>query len=89
MVQTLEKPFRIDVRLTKSQRANYERAATLRGQTLTQWATLHLDESARRDIDDATTTTLSPDAFEDFCELLEKPLPESAQQLLERKAVWE
>lgn len=89
MPQTLEKPYRIDIRLTQPQRASYERAAALRGQTLTQWATVHLDESARRDIESATSTVLSHDAFESFCEMLDAPMPAATQHLLERKAVWE
>lgn len=41
----LEKPCRMDLRLTSSQRANYEEAAALRGQTLTQWSTSKLDRN--------------------------------------------
>lgn len=84
-----DKHYRMDVRLTQPQRASYERAASLRGQTLTQWATAHLDESARRDIHEATTTTLSPDAFDAFCEMLDAPMPKAAQELLDRKPIWE
>ena len=84
-----EKQYRMDIRLTQSQRMSYERAAALRGQTLTQWATSHLDESAKRDIDEATTTVLAPEAFEAFCAMLEAPMPEAARALLSRKAVWE
>ena len=92
MPTTLEKHdkrYRMDLRLTQPQRASYEQAALLRGQTLTQWATAHLDESARRDIAEATTTFLSPDAFDAFCEILESPVPEAVQELLSRKAIWE
>lgn len=84
-----EKQYRMDIRLTQPQRLSYERAASLRGQTLTQWATLHLDESARRDIDEAMTTSLSPEAFDAFCAMLDAPMPEAAQNLLARKPVWE
>ena len=84
-----EKQYRMDILLTQPQRLSYERAASLRGQSLTQWATAHLDESAKRDIDEATSTLLSPEAFDEFCEMLEAPLPEATQKLLERKAVWE
>ena len=89
MPATAEKQYRMDIRLTQSQRANYERAASLRGQTLTQWATSHLDDNARRDIDAATTTVLSPEAFDAFCAMLDAPMPQAAQDLLARKAVWE
>ena len=84
-----EKQYRMDIRLTQPQRMSYERAATLRGQTLIQWATSHLDESAKRDIDAATTTTLGPEAFEAFRAMLEAPMPEAARELLSRKVVWE
>lgn len=86
---TIEKQRRMDLRLTEQQRRNYEEAAALRGQTLTQWATSHLDESSARDIAEASTTYLSPEAFEAFCDMLDAPMPAAAQQLLERKAVWE
>lgn len=85
----IEKQRRMDLRLTEQQRENYERAAELRGQTLTQWATFHLDESSARDIAEASTTYLSPQAFDAFCDMLEGPMPKEAQRLLERKAVWE
>lgn len=79
----------IDIRPTQSRRRNYERAASLRGQTPTQWATSHLDESARRDIDEATTTMLAPRAFDEFCAMLDAPMPHAAADLLSRKAAWE
>ena len=49
----------------------------------------HLDESARRDIDEAMATALSPEAFDAFCAMLIAPMPEAAQNLLARKPVWE
>lgn len=85
----VEKRARIDLRLTDAQRATYERAAALRGQTLTQWATGHLDESASRDIERAGTIRLHPEAFDALCELLEQPMPEATQRLLASRAVWE
>ena len=85
----IEKQRRMDLWLTEQQRRNYEEAAALRGQTLAQWATSHLDESSARDIVEASTTRLSPEAFEAFCDMLDAPMPAVAQQLLARKAVWE
>lgn len=84
-----EKPYRMDIRLTQPQRMSYEKAAALRGQTLSQWATSHLDESARHDIDEATTTILSPEAFDEFCRMLDEPVPLAARELMSRKPVWE
>ncbi|WP_186365754.1 DUF1778 domain-containing protein [Enorma burkinafasonensis] len=84
-----EKSYRMDLRLTKRQRASYERAAELTGKTLTQWATTHLDENAQRDISDSTMTYLSPEAFDTFCNMLDAPLPDATKKLLTSKAVWE
>ena len=84
-----EKRCRMGIRLAQSQRRNYERAASLHGQTLAQWAAARLDESARRDIDEATTTMLAPQAFDEFCAMLAAPMPQAAADLLSRKAVWE
>lgn len=89
VLEKKEKRCRINIRLMQSQRRNYERAASLRGQTLAQWATSHLDECARRDIDEATTTMLAPQAFDEFCAMLDAPMPQAAADLLSRKAVWE
>ena len=63
---TAEKACRMDIRLTQPQRKSYEKAAELRGQTLSQWTTMHLDECARRDIDEAHITRLSDEAFGTF-----------------------
>ena len=89
LMEKKDKQCRMDVRLTQSQRAAYERAASLKGQTLTQWATAHLDENARRDIETATTTVLSDSSFDEFCAMLDAPMPKAVQDLLSRKAVWE
>ena len=77
---TVEKDCRMDIRLTQSQRKNYEKAAELRGQTLSQWTTMHLDE--------AHTTRLSDEAFERFSALLDDPMPEAARELLARESIW-
>ncbi len=85
---TVEKACRMDIRLTQPQRKSYERAAELRGQTLSQWTTSHLDECARRDIDEASSTRLSDEAFERFAALLEEPVPDAARELLAREPAW-
>lgn len=85
---TVEKTCRMDIRLTQPQRKNYEKAAELRSQTLSQWTTMHLDECARRDIDEAHTTRLSDKAFERFPALLDEPMPEATRELLARKSIW-
>ncbi|WP_165173402.1 DUF1778 domain-containing protein [Adlercreutzia sp. ZJ242] len=88
MAPVMERSCRIDIRLTQPQRTSYERAAALKGQTLSQWTTQHLDECARRDIDEARATQLDDEAFEVFCQMLEAPLPKAASELLAREEIW-
>lgn len=89
LTEKQDKTSRMDIRLTPSRRKNYEYAAALRGMTLTQWATSNLDENARRDIESARRTVLSSEAFDEFCEMLDAPVPQAALDLLARKPVWE
>ena len=84
---TADKACRMDIRLTQPQRENYERAAGLRGQALSRWTTMHLDECARRDIDEANATRLPDEAFERFSPLLDEPMPEAARGLLARELI--
>ena len=86
---TVEKTARMDLRLTAAQKTVYERAAHLKGQTLTQWASAHLDQCASRDIEQAEKTFLSPQAFEQFCALLEEPMAAAAQELLAQESIWQ
>lgn len=85
----VDKNCRMDLRLTQDQRESYERAASLKGQSLTQWATIHLDESSRKDIAEASTTYLTAEGFDAFCKILDEPMPQAALDLLDRKSVWE
>lgn len=83
-----EKQCRMDLRLTQSQRASYETAAALRGQTLSQWSTRILDDAATNDIEYFKQTKLSDEAFERLCEILEEPMPKATQNLLAREEIW-
>lgn len=83
-----EKLSRMDLRLTNSQRASYETAAGLKGQTLTQWSLEHLDEAARRDIEQAAVTRLSAESFEELRRALAEPMPKAAEELLAREESW-
>ena len=47
------------------------------------------DERLDGDIVKASTTRLSPEGFDAFCETLDSPMPEATKELLERKAAWE
>ncbi len=89
VLEKSEKNCRMDLRLTRAQRTKYERAASLRGETLSQWSTSHLDECANRDIAEASTTWLSADSFEQFCSMLETEIPLETQELLARKPIWQ
>lgn len=83
-----EKTCRMTLKLTRSQRSVYEQAATLTGQTLSQWSTDKLDEAARQDTGAATSTALSDEAFREFCALLDTPVPNEAAELLRRSEIW-
>ncbi len=83
------KDSRFDMRMTREQRGEVERAAAMKGKSLTQWALDNLLASARRDIEEETTTHLSLDAFNEFAAALDEPMPLAAQRLADRKPVWE
>ena len=83
------KSSRFDMRLTADQRSEIERAAALKGKSLTQWALDNLLESARRDIEEEEITRLDREAFEYFVAALEEPMAAEADDLMARKPVWE
>lgn len=85
---TKEKQCRMDLRLTQPQRLSYERAAALKGQTLSQWSTGKLDDAARRDIEEARATRLDAEAFDSFCKMLDEPMPKATRDLLAREEIW-
>ena len=88
MATTTEKQRRMDLRLTQAQRLSYEKAAALKGQTLSQWSTSKLDEAAQRDIEEANTIKLSAEAFDSFCKMLDEPMPKAARDLLAGEEIW-
>lgn len=88
MSSNAEDQYTVSIQVTQAQRESYEKAAALRGQTLAQWATSHLDEHAQKDMSEACTV-LAPEAFDAFLKALDKPMPEATQELLSRKPVWE
>ena len=79
---------RMDLRLEDRRKELYERAAALKGQTISQWSLSHLDDAAARDIEEARVTRLSDEAFEKFVKLLEEPMPKAAAELLESEPIW-
>lgn len=82
------KNSRLDVRLTQEQRRQIERAAALKGTSLTQWCVQHLMAAAQEDIQDATVTRLSSQAFDDFLKALDEPMPREAVDLLNMRPQW-
>ena len=82
-----QKTSRLDIRLTDA-RQLIERAAELTGSALTQWTARHLLESARKDIEEATVLHLESQAFEDFIQALDQPVPPAAEKLTERDPQW-
>ena len=88
MATASQKTSRLDIRLTDEQRKFIERAAAMKGSTLTQWTAQHLLDAGRRDIEDATTLRLETEAFDAFSAALEEPVPEAAKELMERDPKW-
>lgn len=84
-----QKSCRFDMRMTPSQREEIELAAAVKGKTLTQWSLDNLLASARRDLEEETTTRLSIRAFDEFARALDDGTPAAAVELLGKKPVWE
>lgn len=57
-----------------------------------EWADLQAARDAVEGagaIVEATATMLAPQAFDEFCAMLDAPMPQAAADLLSRKAAWE
>ena len=54
-----------------------------------QQTAAHPDEHLDSDIAKVSTTHLSPEGFDAFCEILDSPAPEATNTLLKRKSAWE
>lgn len=90
LMEREKKTARIDLRLTPSQRSLFENAAAARNETLNQWATAHLEEAARLDIESQHVTYLPDASFDALLHELENgTVPEQIQELLQQKYVWE
>ena len=83
-----EKSYRMDIRLTQAQREEFERAAALKGMTLTQWSTWHLADAARADIEAETTASLSGKVFAEFARALDGGMPVEMEELLREGSMW-
>lgn len=79
---------RMEIRLDAARKSRYEEAASLNGQTLTQWALANLDGAADRTFEQARTTRLARDDFDALCKLLDRPMPAAARRLVEADQQW-
>ncbi|MDO4807398.1 MAG: DUF1778 domain-containing protein, partial [Coriobacteriales bacterium] len=79
---------RMEIRLDEARKNRYEEAASLNGQTLTQWTIANLDVAADRTFEQARVTRLAREDFRAFCELLDQPMPQAARRLLEEDPQW-
>ena len=82
------KTSRMDLRMEDERKAAYEEAARLKGQSLSQWSLTNLDAAASRDIEEARTTRLPREQFDELCRMLDEPMPSSFQELLEWQPQW-
>ena len=74
--------------IRKGTKSAYERAAAINGQTVSQWTLTNLDAAAERDIAAARTLYLTDEAFAQICDMLDKPVPEELQELIDREPLW-
>lgn len=88
-ITNASKTSRLDMRMSDEQRLEIERAASIKGMSLTQWALQNLLAAARRDIQEETVTRLSMSAFDQFKAALDAGMPPEATALLDQKPVWE
>ena len=84
-----KKNARLDLRMRPEEREEIEKAASLKGMSITQWALERLSSAARDDIQEETVTRLSMKSFDDFKAALDAGMPSEAKRLLDSKAVWE
>ena len=82
------KSSRMDLRMEDERKAAYEEAARIKGQSLSQWSLSNLDAAAARDIEEARTMRLPSEQFDEFCEMLERPMPVAFRELLEWEPEW-
>jgi uncharacterized protein (DUF1778 family) len=73
MSETAPKNSRIDLRLTREQKALLEKAASLKGVSLSAYTLLHLLPQAQQDIEDRERLTLTNRDRDLFLSALENP----------------
>ncbi|WEV63823.1 DUF1778 domain-containing protein [Bifidobacterium sp. ESL0732] len=88
MATKIKKTSRLEIRLTPEERQIIERAATLKGSTITQWTARHLLNAAQEDIEQETQLKLTNEAFDAFLKALDEPMPKEMQELLSRDPQW-
>lgn len=87
-IERQRKTSRLDLRMESERKAAYEEAARLKGQSLSRWSLASLDASAARDIAEARALRLTSEQFDQFCNLLDQPMPKEFRELLEWEPEW-
>lgn len=82
------KTSRIDIRMSDEQRALIDKAAAVKGSTVSQWVLSHLVHDAERDILEESTIRLSSKSYDNFLKALDRPMPEQMRELLSRDPEW-
>lgn len=82
------KSSRMDLRLDDARKKLYEKAAEIKGQTLSQWSLASLDLAAEKIIEDSRALYLEEENFKLFYTLLEQPAPPEFQELLAMEPEW-
>ena len=84
------KTSRLDLRLTEDEKEQIERAAAICGISMSQWSISCLLDRARELILQSRTLSLSDEAFANFSQMLDEPMPASFAAFLDEEATsWE
>lgn len=83
------KTSRLDLRMTDEQKACIEEAASLCGQSVSQWSIGKLMNSATEDIAANRSMKLSDESFDLFVQALERPVDPVFASFLQGKTQWE
>jgi len=73
----------IHLKLNSIQKARFEEAAELSGQTLSQWSLERLDQASSWELSVARALRISDREFEKLLEFLEQPMASQTQKLIE------
>lgn len=88
MATTTKRTSRLEIRITPDQRRYIERAAALKGATLTQWVSQHLVDAAEHDIEQEQRIKLSNKAFDSLLKKLDEPVTQEQKDFMAREPQW-